>query len=128
MLILKPKLNFLIIGAQKAGTTSLAKYLSQHKSILPPKEKEFNFFNLDQNYQKGKSYYESNLNRYRNPFKPRISFEATTHYLYLPHVAQRIYSYNPNFKLIILLREPSERDYSAWNMYRPTIKECTRRY
>jgi hypothetical protein len=110
--------SFLIIGAQKAATSSLYTYLIQHPSVVPPKQKEVNFFNIDSNYKQGESYYQNQFHKYYNPFKKHITFEATPEYLYLPSVPERIHEFNKDIKLIIVFREPTERAYSAWNMFK----------
>lgn len=110
--------SFLIIGAQKAATSSLYSYLIQHPNLVPPKQKEINFFNIDENYFQGPAYYHTQFNKYYNPFKAHITFEATPEYLYLPHIPKRIYEYHKDMKLIVVFREPAERAYSAWNMFK----------
>lgn len=109
---------FLIVGAQKAATSSLYTYMIQHPSVVPPKQKEINFFNIDANYLKGNAYYHEQFNKFLNPFKKHVTFDATPEYLYLPEMPKRIFAYNPKMKLIVVLREPAERAYSAWNMFR----------
>src|SRR5207248_1288875 len=47
----------------------------------------------------------------------RVTFEATPEYFYFPAAAQRIFDYDPRMKLIVLLRDPVERAFSAWSMY-----------
>jgi Sulfotransferase domain len=47
-----------------------------------------------------------------------VQFEATPRYLYYPQVPQRIFAYRPDMRLIALLRDPVERAWSAWNMFR----------
>ncbi len=110
--------SFLIIGAQKAATSSLYSYLIQHPNIVPPKQKEVNFFNIDENYNRGEAFYQSQFNKYYNPFKKHVTFEATPEYLYLPHIPKRIFDYNKDLKLIVVFREPAARAYSAWNMFK----------
>ena len=116
--VAKPK--FIIAGAQKSGTTALFNILSQHKDILPPIKKELNYFNNDPIYNKYKNklrYYHSYFS-VSLPFSKKIGLESTPLYLYHPDVARRIYSYNPNIKIIIVLRDPVKRLISAWNFYR----------
>lgn len=107
--------NFLIIGAQKAGTTALFEYLSLHPNLEPSKVKEIHFFSSNVNYNKGLDYYHSFFNQTVNNKK---KFEASPSYLASPDAPERIYKYNKNLKLIILLRNPIDRAFSAWNMYR----------
>jgi hypothetical protein len=109
---------FLIIGAQKAGTSALFNYLASHPDIVVPKSKELHFFDSDQlfNY-KNQVWYNSQFPWPHELMGNKITFEATPCYLYNFRCAIRIYNYNPNLKLIISLREPVQRAFSAWNMY-----------
>jgi len=107
--------SFLIIGAQKCGTTALHSYLSLHPQIAGSTPKELHFFNSEHNYKKGTSYYDS---LFSNLDENKIKFEASPSYLVNPLAAPRIYRYNPNIRLIVLLRNPIERAFSAWNMYK----------
>lgn len=108
---------FLIIGAQKAGTVALYNYLATHPAIIPAREKEISFFSKDRFYDRGETWYHGH---FPISFRPGqiSSFEATPVYLYYPWCAERIFSYNARIRLIVLLRDPVERAYSAWNMFR----------
>jgi hypothetical protein len=101
--------QFLIIGVQKAGTTTLYNNLTQHPQLLMPGEKEVHFFDL--HYDKGIGWYKNKF-RNRNPFRSRIAGEASPYYLFHPMVAQRVALHLPKVKLIVLLRNPVERAYS----------------
>ncbi|NOR87088.1 MAG: sulfotransferase [Bacteroidales bacterium] len=104
--------HFIIIGAQKGGTSSLFHYLSQHPQLNLPKKKELHFFDL--NYKKGIDWYKSQF-----PQLSSDSFktgEASPYYLFHPHVPQRIYKDFPNTKIIIMLRNPIDRAYSQYMM------------
>lgn len=103
--------DFIIIGAQKGGTTSLFYYLNQHAELALAKRKEVYFFNL--NYEKGLSWYKSFF-----PFRnnKKITGEATPSYLFYPKTAKRIKSELPHVKLIVLLRNPIDRAYSGYAM------------
>ena len=108
------KPSFMIIGAQKGGTTSLHKYLLQHPRLISPEKKELHFFDKTEN---------SDISDYTKQFPVRflsnqLSFESTPSYLYYPLTAKRVYEYNPKLKFLVLLRNPVERAYSAWNMFR----------
>jgi sulfotransferase family protein len=108
--------GFLIIGAQKSGTSSLHFYLNAHPEIVRGRLKENNFFNDETNYKKGITWYE---NHFKHPLKTnKLFFEASPIYLYNKKSAERIYNYNPGMKLIAILRNPVDRAYSSWNMYR----------
>ena len=109
--------SFMIIGAQKAGTTGLFAMLSKHRQLKHPQEKELHFFD-------GAKIPYGDFNAYHShfplPFSLRggkVTYEATPSYLYMPECARRIHDYAPTMKLIAILREPVSRAYSAWNMY-----------
>lgn len=117
--------NFLIIGAPKAGTTALYRYLKQHPQIYmsPLKETQFFVFVDEENlafnsnepflrkYQQIKD-----IESYRELFK-KVSGEiaigeVSPWYIYLPNVASKIKQYIPDVKIIAMLRDPVERAYS----------------
>lgn len=108
--------SFMIIGAQKAGTTSLHYYLDQHPKLAGSYPKELNYFSRH-------LYLGKDLNWYRRHFtsltKPNaMFFESTPKYMNLEFVAREVAKTYPAIKLIMILREPVERAYSGWNMFR----------
>lgn len=115
----RPLPDFIIVGAQKSGTTSLYDYLSQHPQLLPSFEKEVHFFDggLDpgiDNYAKGVTWYRANF-----PFKREAdihlkAFEASPLYLFNPLAPKRIVDLLPHVKLLFLLRNPTERAISHY--------------
>lgn len=111
--------SFFIIGAQKSGTTALFHYLCEHPDVVSGHKKEIHFFNRDQRYiERGMNYYHS---QFPLPFELGecgVTFDATPKYIYCPKCPKRIHTYNPHAKMILLLRNPVERAYSAWNMFR----------
>lgn len=117
------KVDIIIIGGQKCGTTALFEFLTSHPKIHGSEPKELDFFNYKARFSKGIKNYHSNF--------PIISFpkritghkfiEASPTYLTDNNVeitAKRIYNYNRKIKIIALVRDPVERAYSAWNMYK----------
>lgn len=110
--------SFLIIGAQKAGTSALFRMLALHPSILAPVEKEHHFFDVDEAYARGFARYLKGfpLVPLRGP--ARVTFEATPSYLFAEQAAERIHAHLPDIPLVVVLRDPVSRAYSAWNMYR----------
>lgn len=118
--------NFLIIGAAKSGTTSLASYLRQHPEVYMTEIKEPHFFafegqSLDFCGPGDRESHRSivtNLNTYQSLFngvsKEKAIGEASTSSLIVPDAAQRIYQYCPQIKLIAVLRNPAERAYSSF--------------
>ena len=112
------KVDFLICGAQKAGTTALDTYLRSHPEICMAEFKEVNYFDREKYFLYGKPDYSI----YHSFFKPlpgqRIWGESTPIYMYWYQVPRRIWFYNPGMKIIIILRNPIERAFSHWNMQR----------
>lgn len=108
--------HFLILGAQKAGTTALVAYLAQHPRIALAAEKEVDFFASDLRYGQGLAWYGSQWDR-KLP-AGTLRFEASPNYLFVPPAAERIRRRVPRAKLIVILRDPVLRAYSAWQMYR----------
>jgi len=113
--------DFLIIGADKAGTSSLYNYLNQHPQILPCITKEPRYFS--EFYDKGIKWYKSCFTHsYLEYFKKNIlkkkfrTGEASANYYWHPHVAKRVHDTIPNAKIIFLLRNPIDRAYSDYHM------------
>lgn len=114
--------DFLIIGAQRCGTTSLYYYLAEHPYIFPGSTKEMHFF--DDAYTQGLCWYRrqfpTSIQKYYTEHIRRHGFltgEATPSYLLHPHAPKRISAILPKVKLIVLLRNPVDRAYSQhWLM------------
>lgn len=99
--------DFLCIGTQKGGTTSLHHWLSNHPKVFMPKCKEIHYFDL--NAEKNTEWYSA----YFQEAKPdQYCGETTPFYLFHPDAASRIYSILPNVKIIAMLRDPVERTLS----------------
>ncbi len=112
--------EFLIIGAQKAGTTSLASYLAEHPTVIAPKFKEVHFFDL--NYARGVEWYRSQfpVSRRRRLKQGLLgrqlrAGEATPYYLFHPQAPQRCSQLLPAARIIIMLRDPVDRAYSQYH-------------
>ena len=109
-----PKL--VIIGAQKAGTTTLYDLLSHHPRIIQTRVKEVSFFSDEAAYALGMGHYRSFFPR-RPVLGRAITFDASPMYLYHASCAERIARHLPDALCLAILRDPVERAYSAWNMY-----------
>jgi len=110
---------FIIVGAQKAGTTSLFNYLAQHPQLVPANDKEIHFFDggLDSgvdNFAKGYKWYREQFSHKNNLKSKQLTFEASPLYLFNPLVPGRMYSMLPDLKIIVLLRNPVERAISHY--------------
>ena len=111
--------NFFILGAAKAGTTTLHDLLKQLPEVYFPFSKEPLFFSRDSLYEKGLDWYVQTF--YKNASAFPLRGDATPHYLYWSEkVAPRLRSLYPDGPMmIVLLRDPTERAYSwYWNMIR----------
>jgi len=112
--------NFIIIGTQRGGTTSLYSYLASHPAIGPASTKEVHFFDLK--FPKGMTWYRAHfpsaLEKYyieRVQGHTFITGESSPYYLFHPHVPKRVAKAVPHAKLIVLLRNPVDRAYSQYN-------------
>jgi len=104
--------DFIILGAQKAGTTSLYAYLANHPQILMASEKEVHFFDL--HFDNGLDWYRSRF-PYTEIRKGYLIGEATPYYLFHPRAPERLAQIIPHAKLIVLLRDPVERAISHYH-------------
>jgi hypothetical protein len=114
------KLDFIIIGAQKSGTSALDKYLRFHPKIGLSSNKELHHFNNERVYRLPARLRTIHYHRFFPDFKHpgKILGEATPNYMVEPVFMDRIHAYNPALKLIVILRDPVSRAYSHWNMQR----------
>jgi hypothetical protein len=114
--------SFLVIGAQRAGTTSFFSNLCEHPQVARPIEKELHFFNYD--YWRGADWYRSFFPTAAAQRLARLSgsdlvgAEATPYYLYHPAVPRRVAETVPDAKLVVLLRNPVDRAYSHYHKMR----------
>lgn len=111
------KVDFLIVGAQKSGSTALDQYLRGHSQVEMAKRKEVHFFDDESIFTSTVDY-----SRYHNWFENKSNKtkkgEATPIYMYWHEAPKRIWEYNPKMKLIVILRNPIDRAFSHWNMAR----------
>jgi hypothetical protein len=116
--------NFFIIGAMKAGTTTLYNYLRTHPDIYMCPEKEPHFFSVDSNWAKGSGWYAS---LYSGRRKQKAIGDASVTYMrypQFPNVPARIYQTLPDARLICILRNPVARIYSHYShLYREGLEE-----
>jgi hypothetical protein len=104
--------DFIVAGAQKAGTTSLYHYLEQHPDMTPPIEKKLAFF--DKNYERGMQWYRLHFPLQSNDGDASFTGESTAYYMFHPLAPERIAENLPHTKIILLLRNPVDRAFSHY--------------
>jgi len=117
------KVGFFIVGAPKAGTTSLFHYLNTHPEIKMSSAKEPNYFSDKELFDQGLYYGTSRidtLQKYNSLFsgrkKEKLMGESSVSYLYYSEVPKRIKVYNTDSKIIVMLRNPVDRAFSHYLM------------
>ncbi len=122
--------NLVVIGARKAGTTSLYHYLSQHPDVWMAREKELDFFVAERNWRRGRGWYERFF-----PVDTAVRGEASPAYASLPRfrgVPERMAALVPGARIVYLVRDPIERLLSHYAMdvaigrERGTLREVVR--
>ena len=111
------RLDFIVAGAQKSGTTALHYFLKKHPQIALPDRQEMHFFDDDAIFSRPVDY--DLLHRHFRPVaRSALAGEVTPSYLYWKPAMERIWNYNRQIKLVILLRNPIDRAFAHWNMQR----------
>jgi hypothetical protein len=116
----RPLPDFLVLGAQKGGTTALYAYLRWHPGITGPSWKEVSYF--DRHYARGPAWYRGNFplslwgrrSRRRIGVAPIVG-EASPSYLFHPLAPDRVRALVPQVRLIAILRDPVERAFSHYH-------------
>ena len=109
--------NTFLIGAQKSATTSVFDWIAQHPDVCGPISlKDFPFFARDDYFEKGldslsKVYVEEGYQNHK------IVLQGCVQYMFYPQAIDRIYSFNPDSKLILILRNPVYRAISAYSYF-----------
>ena len=120
--------TFLVIGAQRSGTTSLNDYLAEHPGVLCAAVKEVQYFH--RYYEKGDRWYRARFPfairgawvRRRTGRSPAVG-ETSPDYLFDPRAPARVHAFGARMRLIVILRDPVERAYSHWRMERRRGRE-----
>src|SRR6266853_2216906 len=111
------RLDFILAGAQKSGTTALHYFLAKHPHITMGDQQEMHFFDDDTMFA-GSVDYEQLHKHYPQLAPSTIAGDCTPSYIYCEPATERIWQYNPKIKLLVLLRNPVERAFAHWNMQR----------
>ncbi len=111
------KIRLMIVGAQKSGTSSLLRYLAQHPDIHTHAQPEMTFFLQDREYTRG---YEWAFAKYfvgehtDSEIAGKQLIAKNVMVMHSPEVMRRIYEHNTDIHVVVLLREPVARAYSAY--------------
>ena len=121
----RPLLDFMVVGAQRCGTSALVRFLSRHSEIAMSSPKEVHLFDRP-DYSTDWTPEEIDA-RYRRAFNgdggARVRGEATPVYLFFPEIARELTRYCPGLKLIVLLRDPVDRAISSYYFQKNRGKE-----
>ncbi|MCO6498867.1 MAG: sulfotransferase domain-containing protein [Vicingus serpentipes] len=104
------RLEHIIIGAGRSGTTSLVEYLKQHRQVNFSKIKEVTYFSVNDHYSRGTAFLHDFFED-----KEGVKMTSDTYLLMDKNAPKRIVDYNPAMKIAVILREPSERTYSNYH-------------
>ena len=111
------RLDFILAGVQKSGTTALHYFLEKHPNVTMGDRQEMHFFDNDAMFVSQADY--AQLHKHYPLLTPStIAGDCTPSYIYYEPAAERIWQYNPKIKLLVLLRNPVERAFAHWNMQR----------
>ena len=105
------KVNAIIIGAGRSGTTSIYEYMAAHPEVNFSITKELHYFSIDDLYNRGEKYFHSLFDQNNK----NIIATADTYLLMDKKAPARIKAYNPDMKIIVMMREPVARAYSNYN-------------
>ncbi|MEL6578294.1 MAG: sulfotransferase [Cyanobacteria bacterium J06621_12] len=121
------KPNLFIVGQPKSGTTALHQFLGQHPEVYMSSIKEPHFFCSDFHLESDRAYGKQRFFDFRSESaylqlfnkakNVKIAGESSTNYLYSQVAAEKIYNFNPDAKIIIILREPAKFLYSLHSHY-----------
>jgi len=114
----KHKMDFVIVGAQKAGTTALFHHLRQHPQVALIDKKELHFFDNEKMFKNNAPDYNELYKHFTFLPEHKVAGECTPVYMFWNPSMPRIKEYNPDIKIIAILRNPVERAFSQWNMYK----------
>lgn len=111
--------DFMIIGVQKSGTSTLHQLLSQHPRLKGSQRKELHYFDTPASRRPSLKHYQKN---FRKLFYDRsLTFESTPKYIFVEQVAAELFRHNLLLKILVNLRDPVSRAFSAWNMHKMNL-------
>lgn len=113
----KKRIDFIVCGAQKCGTTALDFIMRQHPDIQMATKKELHYFDTEKHFRFPHFGYRK-YHQYFDLSSGKIAGEITPIYTYWKKTPKRLYKYSPSLKLIFIYRDPILRAFSHWNMQR----------
>lgn len=114
MLKCVPMVDIMIVGAQKAGTTSLKNYLNQHPQIISHDQIEMTFFFNESEYSSGENFLKNHYRLLPNKERQIVAKHATL--TRSEDAIKRLKEHNPDCKIIFLMRDPVSRTFSSYLM------------
>lgn len=109
------KIDFLIIGAQKSGTTTVYEWLRSHPKVFLPSGKETIFFSDREKFREGRSAFdELYLSAHANKITGAFDIQS----IFFPESAKRVHAYRDDMRIIAIFRNPIDRAYSAYRFAR----------
>ena len=112
------KPNFLIVGAPKCGTTAMWKYLNQHPEVFLSPRKDIHFFGSDLKFRRRSRFSQTEYESFFSDCTEKARGEASVWYLHSQKAAEEIHQYDPNMKIIIMLRDPIQLMYAHYTQMR----------
>lgn len=114
----EPRMDFIVIGATKAATSTVCAYFEDHPDTYMVPNCEPNFFSHDANFSKGPEWYAQYLDGHETvTLRGEGSNNYASRALY-PEAAARMAAYNPEMKIIYMVRHPLDRIVSTWIQFR----------
>lgn len=108
---LRPLPDVVVIGAMKAGTSTVYAMLREHPRVRGPERKELHF--LDRHFDRGPRWYRAQF-PVGGSRRSWLAAEATPYYLSFPPGPRRLATVAPDARLVVLLRDPVDRAVSQW--------------
>jgi len=115
---IEPRVDVVVGGVQKGGTTALDQALRSHPGMRMPAVKEPHWFDEDAHFERGAPDYAAYHALWGEGLSAGLCCDCTPSYLWWPAAPARLRDYNPALRWVVLLRDPAARAYSHWNMQR----------
>ncbi len=117
--------DFIVIGAMKCGTSTVCAYLEDHPDIYMVPKAEPRFFSEDENYAKGTAWYEETY--FSGRAGEKLAGEGSNNYAFrarFPQTVSRMSAYQPDLKIVYIVRHPIKRIVSSWIQRRSDMRDA----